>query len=153
LLRSAVIFDLDGVLFDSKVLRNYLPKDETSREEWDLFATHYHKVSINSWCIELIKSLILNDIKILFVTSREDVLEARLQTVNKLVEAIGTENVLNSSLFMRSFNDYRPSDEVKKDIFIKYIKDNYNILFAIDDEIQNSLMWKELEITSLHNII
>jgi hypothetical protein len=50
---------------------------------------------------------------------------------------------------MRKKGDFRKDSVVKKEIYEKYIKDNFNILFCLDDRNQVVNMWREIGIKCL----
>lgn len=50
---------------------------------------------------------------------------------------------------MRKNNDFRPDEEIKKEIYFDKIINNYNILFILDDRAKVVKMWRELKLTCL----
>lgn len=50
---------------------------------------------------------------------------------------------------MRAAGDFRKDDVVKHEMFNRYIKDQYNILFVIDDRDQVVNLWRSLGLTCL----
>ena len=50
---------------------------------------------------------------------------------------------------MRKDNDFRPDEEIKKEIYFNKIINNYNILFILDDRTKVVKMWRELKLTCL----
>jgi hypothetical protein len=151
MLKKAIIVDLDGCLFEK--LNIPLPATN-SREEWDEFQENYHNIA---QIIPFIKNLILrfSGYKILFVTSREARKDVIKNTFNSIIRCFtNLEEKLQLSpnsfdLLMRNNDDYRPSHEVKKDIYTMFIKDRYDVEFAIDDEDENIKMWRSLGIPCL----
>jgi hypothetical protein len=57
----------------------------------------------------------------------------------------------NYMLLMRPVHDLRDSDIVKKDLYNDYVKDNYMVEYAIDDNQANIDMWKSLGIPTLQH--
>ena len=145
---SAIIVDLDDCLFDSRHLNKYLPKKQNDREAWDKFQEKYSDCKINRHILILIDALRLNGITLLFVTGRE--------ATEKLKEL--TEERIRSlypdggyyKIFFRAANDYRKASEVKQEIYRKYIKGQYDVLFAIDDDIENINMFAKEGLNVMH---
>jgi len=50
---------------------------------------------------------------------------------------------------MRKDNDFRPDEEIKKEIYNNFIKDDYNIFFVLDDRTKVVNMWRSLGLTCL----
>ena len=150
-MEKAMIIDLDDTLLNSKPIQHLLPRNGT-REEWDNFSKHYPRCKINENIAEMVKTLALSDIKPIFITSREDCLRSREDSIVSIILALGFGVMTKSLLLMREYCDYRSSDEVKLDLYNKYVKDKYNVLFALDDEQTNARMWKSVGIESLLRI-
>jgi predicted secreted acid phosphatase len=142
----AIIIDLDDTLFDSRAMKKYYPKNN-SREEWDEFHRHYNECFVNYPMATLFVGL-KNCYKFIFITGREDkgnVKEVTLRMINSVFADIDYE------IYFREENDYRESDETKRDIFNCFIKDKYKVIFAFDDEIKNIELWQSLGIETLHH--
>lgn len=145
--KPAIIVDIDDCLLDSRMMSKYLPKDRNSREGWDEFAKHYDECEINPFVKNMIEKYKHTHV-VLFVTSREATDETILTTKAFI------ENIFNSleyQLFMRDYEDYRPSEQVKKSIYQMCIKHRYEIEFAIDDKKENVEMWQNQGINCLQN--
>jgi hypothetical protein len=84
--------------------------------------------SVNEHVVTIIKNLIHNNIKVIFVSGRKD--SCREDTIKWLFENVTTSEF---DLYMRKSDDNRPDHIIKLEIFNKYIRDNYNVLAAIDD--------------------
>lgn len=52
-------------------------------------------------------------------------------------------NILYDKLLMRKDNDDRKDAIVKKEIYDNIIKDNYNVLFVLDDRDSVVKMWRD----------
>lgn len=79
--------------------------------------------------IETIKSL-HNNYKIIFMSGREDKFrDITVQWLNKHVN-------IDYELFMRPTNDVRPDQIIKKELYEKYIKDNYYVVAWFDDRVR-----------------
>lgn len=156
-----IILDLDGCLFNSNCLAKYIPEDKSSREGWDNFHRHYGEISINEEMVKFIATLIttrgLKSID--FVTSREDCNGLRKQTEEQILDAL--TNVLglipnfekyniDIRLYMREYEDYRNSSEVKKNILYASIVPFKHIDLAIDDDKENIEMYRMHNIKTLY---
>ena len=151
-LQLAVIFDIDNCLVDSTVLNQYLPNDVYSREAWRLVEVHYPEVIPNQWAVDLVNMYRNSGYTIIFVTGREEADNCRDVTINTISKALNGD-LNNIYLFMRGFQDYRLSAEVKKDIYLKEIKGAFDIRLAVDDEPLNCIMFNSLNIPTLQVII
>ena len=50
---------------------------------------------------------------------------------------------------LEPYTDFRPDEEIKKEIYFNKIINNYNILFVLDDRAKVVKMWRELKLTCL----
>jgi len=149
----AIILDLDNVLWDSTMLDQYLPKNKKpTREEWREFETHYPEVIPNQWAVDLVNVHRNAGHLILFVTSREDADNCKGTTINSLNKALN-DDLNGVYLFMRDYGNREDSDVVKEQIYLKEIKDNYNVKFAIDDDPKNCEMFNRHGIPTLQKIL
>lgn len=146
LMRSAVIIDLDDCLFDSRHLGKYLPSRADDREGWDLFQSKYQDCEVNTHIRVLVDGLWNDNVFLLFVTGREGCPKLRELTE----EHISNLYPNGYEIFYRPENDYRRAKDVKREIYYKHIKGKYNILFAIDDDIENIKMFYKEGINTLH---
>lgn len=80
---------------------------------------------------------------IILVSGRME--KSRKQTEDWLAE----NHVRYSALHMRKDNDLRKDTIVKREIYDAHIKDQYNILFVLDDRNQIVKMWRELGLVCL----
>jgi predicted kinase len=136
-LPSCVIFDIDGTLacvgdrspYDAKSCALDLPnKSIIALNEF-----------INVAIIEGFKS----DTKVFLLSGRKE--EAREET-EKWMKVHGVQF---DKLFMRDTEDNRKDSIIKKELFEKHIKDQYNVLFIVDDRDQVVEMWRSIGITVL----
>lgn len=149
---KAIICDLDNCLWDATMLDKYLPTDTSSREQWRLFELHYNEVITNQWCVNLVNAYRNMGYCILLVTSREDVDNCKGATLNSIYKALSGD-LNNVSLFMRRQSDYRPSWEVKEEIYLNEIKDKFDVELAIDDDAKNCATFRKLGIPTMRVII
>lgn len=149
--QKAIIVDIDGTLTrDPLIIKN------KSREGRDIFyekIDNYLRVKrelINP-IVDLIK-LIFNysNIKIIFLTAREDRYDIKENTIkfleNKILYDLG---YCCFDLYMREENDLRLNYEVKEQILKEQILPFYDVLFALDDEDNNVEMFRRNGIVTL----
>ena len=121
---SAIICDIDGVLIENPL--------------WDgNLETFYANILDgigNEWCIKLLESLVLNGVKIVFLTARSERYRGHTKTQLDLWFGYPYE------LYMRGAEDEREDYLIKQD-FVDYLKNKYDILFCIDDNPKNCEMF------------
>lgn len=131
-------------------------KDGTKfRPDWKSFNEAMKDDRANDWCVELIEKMSFSccsrEICVIFVTGREDKYrEVTLRQINKWVciYELPSEEVL-IEVFMRPSGDYRSDVDIKREIYDNYIKDKYDVLFAIDDRKKIVDLWRSLGIVCL----
>lgn len=115
----------------------------------------YNKIETDI-CDERLKRIIGlirkgGDVKIVFLSGREGTLECLTNTLNWLnanfkdmpVSYMNLDAKDCYSLIMRKEKDFRPDDEVKKELYETYLKDDYNVLCVFDDRDKVVKMWRE----------
>lgn len=122
---DAIICDLDGVL--------------VCNPDWDGdLETFYNNIFTGfavEWCVKLLECLAYQKIKIIFLTARDEKCKAH------------TRHQLESwfdfpfELYMRKSGDVRDDYIVKED-YVKELSELYNILFCMDDNLENCNMFK-----------
>lgn len=128
---NGIIVDIDGTLSHSEGLRTPF---------------EYHKV-INDNIDEIIRHIVVVfrglGNHIIIVSGREDhCYEMTSQWLNK-------HGVPYDYMYMRKTGDFRKDSVIKKEIYEKYIKDNFNILFCLDDRNQVVEAWRSIGIKCL----
>lgn len=148
-MNKAIVFDIDNVLLDSKfIIQEIFDSKLKGSEKWDYFYAHCNdeKISANPSFLFLINELIdRTNITIFLSTARRE--ECRKETEQKLLD-VGFDFFY---MYMRNPNDFRPAPEVKLD-HLQEIQKSYDILFFIDDDLNNCEMAKKLGITALRKI-
>ena len=139
---KAVIFDIDGVLAEKSFERDY-------RE--------YNKVDLDKPMKEMFRLLEYfseSSCKILLVTGRKEYCRNITQQwvvkhFNKCASfcKIDNDDFDNRfKMFMRTGDvntgDHRKAHILKKEIYEKYIKQNYDVIMAIDDDTDVCQMWR-----------
>lgn len=150
-MKKCIICDIDGVYVDSSKWIPFIPVSREDREGWDYFAQLSGLCTPN---LEIIKLLKLAGIfyPIIFITSREDNRALREATKAQLDVFSGSWIHIGSKhkLFMRPYRDYRDAWYVKKEIMEKEVLPYYKPIIAIDDDLDNILMYQALDIPTWH---
>jgi len=137
--------DLDGTLVDSSGRRHIIDKAVIKTKDWEA----WHKQTHTDKVIEPIKQLCYAikkfGIKVIFLTARSD--KCRKHTEAWIAKNI--PRLAKCKLLMRTEGDFRPSAQVKLDIFTKYIGPIYEVLFTIDDDAENIKMFNKLGVHTL----
>ena len=81
--------------------------------------------------------------EILIVSGRDEV--CRFKTYHWLIN----NNVSPGYLFMRPEGNTEEDSVIKKRIFDEHIRDNYQVLFVLDDRKKVVNMWRSLGLTTL----
>lgn len=125
---DTIIFDIDGTL-------SYSP----NRNPFDQELVYKDKI-ISPTSI-LLKTFIEKNFNIVFLSGREDRGEVRLKTEAWLLDELDVP-VYKLNLYMRKEGDYRKDWIIKKEIYDKIIKPNYNVIGVFDDRKQVLDMWQ-----------
>lgn len=124
-LPNALIVDMDGTLalFDRKAVSAYsrdFTKDDLNRAVYTLL----HRYA--------------NDTTIFILSGRQE------KDREATTQWLKTNNVPYDYLYMRQTDDKRSDYIVKQELYNKYIKDQCNIIAAIDDRLSVCRLWHEL---------
>ena len=124
--------DIDGVLCDSsKGVKEHIIKNK----DYEGFRKDYAKYPSSESFVYL-NNMMLKMFDIVIITGRKEKgREATKQWLN-------SENVYYTKLIMRADDDNRPAEFVKKD-FLQDVKEDYDILFAVDDKPEINKMYKD----------
>lgn len=125
---NCVIVDLDGTL---ALHRCRLPYD------WDLLGTDKIDPRLQTLLLELYNK----NIEIIFITGRPE--EAREGTVTWLKDTF-YKTSKDFKLYMRKSKDFRSSDIIKKELWEKHVKPNYNTLCVFEDSNKCVKMYRSL---------
>ena len=133
-LPTCVIFDLDGTL---AMIGDRSPYDGKSCAV----------DSLNESVATLLKMTQYYDlnpeIKTIIFSGRNG------DSVNETMEWLVDHKLDFDELHMREPGDQRKDSIVKAEMFDKYVKDKYNVLFIVDDRDQVVEMWRDMGITCL----
>lgn len=132
ILEYCIIVDLDGTLAHTNGKRGYY--------DWKKVGEDYEDDNI--------LDLILNyhKYKIIFLTGRSKECENETRDWLRKKCNLFVEDYI---LLMREPKDFRPSTVVKKELYENFVKDKYNVIFAIDDKEDICNMWRSLGIKAL----
>lgn len=122
---SAFICDLDGTICDMKGLR--------SPFEWDKVSLDRPKKGI----IDMVRGLIDRGYEPIFVSGRDSICSEA--TDAWIRDHVGVDQFY---LFMRPEGSFEKDTKVKKDIFNKYIRHNFNVEVVLDDRPTVSRMFR-----------
>jgi hypothetical protein len=143
---NAAIIDIDNVLANS-FRKEFI--EQFNSGDFSVFEALIPTYSANAWCVKLVNS-ISKDMEILFVTARDSTF--RDATIAWLDDKLDTSKIYSKNLYMRPAGDTGTDSEVKRELY-ELFKDDYNILFAIDDNLDNCRLWQSLGIPALTNTI
>lgn len=86
----------------------------------------------------------------IIVTGRENIQFDDGNTVLNLTALwLNKNSIIYDDIYIREEKDHRPDYIVKKEMFEKYIKNKYNILYVLDDRKQVIDMWRKEGLTVL----
>lgn len=146
-MKKCIICDIDGVFVDSSKWTPFIPASRDDREGWNRFAQQVSLCTPNIQFIRILKLMSLL-FPIVFVTSRENSIALRAATEAQL--KVFSENWIvigeKHKLLMRPYGDFRDAWQVKRDLLSAEVLPYYKPLLAIDDEIDNIIMYKGLGI-------
>lgn len=126
---KAIICDLDGTL----CLHNGRGPFEYDKCDTDL---------VNVPVSELLHGL-YGRYGVIYLSGREDTAK------KKSHEWLDRHNCPPGPLFMRKAGDFRKDYIVKYELFNEHIRNNYNVLFALDDRDQVVKLWRDMGLTCL----
>lgn len=129
----AIIVDIDGTLAHIKKING---KDGRSPYDW-------HKVGEDELDVTIAEIVESYGDAVLLVSGRDAV--CRKQTEDWLAE----NDIIYEELFMRPEGDNRKDVQIKLEIYINYIKDNYQIDFVLDDRNQVVELWRRIGLKTL----
>lgn len=132
-LPKAIIVDIDGTV---ALMGNRSPYD----------LNRVHEDAPNTAVIDLVNRMEKTGTRIIFLSGREDT--ARAKTA-QWIDTHVMPFVFASGLFMRAADDKRKDAIVKRELFDEHVRNQYNVLFVLDDRNQVVEMWRELGLTCL----
>ena len=144
---KAVVLDIDGVILNSTVIFEEISNLKLKGDKmWNYFHEHCNssRVTLIQSTSSFIKELDPS-VEVILSTARNE--KCRESTEEKLKR----ENFTYKALYMRDSKDFRPSPEVKKE-HIQEIRQKFDIIAFIDDDLSNCLMAEEEGILALRKV-
>jgi hypothetical protein len=139
--RTAVIVDLDGTVSDSEHVHLHL--EEVARNEWAWFERLIRKAPVFPFA-EIIIPALARHYTLIFITARES--NRRAITETWIEEKLGLEDYI---LFMRTAGSVQPTADFKRMVYDTYIKRDFKVVLALDDNPEVIQLWKSLKIPTL----
>lgn len=136
-LPSVIICDLDGTIADF----------HSTRPAFGFEPTLIELDKPIKAVVDVVNCLGMEGCEIIFMSGREDKYLTKTFEWLKLHTSLSQNQI---HLFMRNTGDFRKDNIVKKEIFDRVIKDNYNVMFAIDDRNSIVSLWQSLGIFVLN---
>jgi len=145
--QPAIIIDLDGTLCNIEHRLKFLDRKTYGKDYYKMFWDELPKDSVNLWCKSIIEAYTSKDPKIvvIFLTGRH--IDVQEKTTTWLRDNL-TLNFFHT-LFMRPDHSWDVI-EYKRKVFVEQIKQNYDVIFAIDDDIDVIKMWSSLGVSYLY---
>lgn len=119
-LPAAVVVDIDGTIADM---------EECGRSPFE-----WHRVGQDTPhkdVIDMIMRVQASGVQLIFLSGRDEA--CRQETYDWLVRYTSTNSYLPPKLYMRGEKDMRPDQEIKPELFWKYVGENWNVLGVFDD--------------------
>lgn len=129
---KAFLVDIDGTLAHMR--------DHRGPFEW-------HNVGLDE-VDEIISAIamyvaVASGYQMIVMSGRDEI--CRNQTSDWLIE----NDIFYDDLFMRPEGDMRPDNLIKAELFDKYVRDNFDVQFVLDDRDQVVEMWRRMGLTCL----
>lgn len=145
--QRCIVLDIDGVCLDTEfIFRDIYKSGLKGDDKWAYFHANCNsdKVNVMPKILPFIRSFGDNVVTVMSTARNEKV---RFQTAKKLWQyKIGFEE-----MYMRELNDYRPAEAVKKE-HLQKIKENYDVVCFVDDDLSNCETARELGILALRRV-
>lgn len=128
---KAVVVDIDGTIAD-------MAPCERGPFDW-------HRVGEDSPhedVIDMIMRVQSTGVQLIFLSGRDEA--CRQETYDWLVRYTSTNSYLPPKLYMRAENDMRPDQEIKPELFWKYVGEEWNVLGVFDDRQKVVDMWRKM---------
>ncbi|GAB4011630.1 MAG: NIF family HAD-type phosphatase [Bdellovibrio sp.] len=139
-MKEAIIVDIDGTLADVEHRVHHVRGD---KKDWKSFNRSMGNDTLNLWCKKLIDAMKNKNYEVLLVTGRGE--DYRDHTENWLKQ----NQVQYDHLWMRAAKDHRGDDIIKREIYFEKIKNQYDVLFVVDDRKSVVAMWRKLGLVCL----
>lgn len=131
--KPAIIVDLDGTLADIRVRLKHL---EGEQKNWKEFNATIETDELHDWCKEIVNRM-ARDHMIIIVSGRVDSLKRQTE------EWLSKHDVRWDYLYMRKVHDMRPDQVIKLEIYQNFIKEEFKVIFVLDDRSKVVNMWRD----------
>jgi len=139
--RPAVIIDLDGTVCDSEHM--HLHAEEVARNEWGWFEQLIRYAPVFPFA-EIIIPALAKHYTLIFITARES---NRRDATEAWIELnLGIDDYI---LYMRPAGSQMLTVEFKYSVYMQFIKNDYKVVLALDDNPAIVRLWKGLKIPTL----
>lgn len=129
---KAIICDLDGTL---ALIGQRNPYDASHCDTLD---------RLNEPVAQVVKKFARDGYHLIFMSGRSNRDEAATRRFLKLHGFGGDDARLAFDLYMRDARDHRPDTVVKRELFDRYVRGNWNIAFCIDDRDSIVDLWRSM---------
>lgn len=133
---KAIICDLDGTLSNATHRLHHI---ERRPKDWNSFFKAQINDPINQWCLDLIQEQAAQGVEVLFVTARPE--NQSRSTLDWLHKNTSFKVELGRNLFMRPDGDRREDVIIKSEIYEDLIKEQFEVIMAVDDKKSIIQMW------------
>lgn len=144
---KAIICDLDGTLANEEHRRPAVTGTGWGAKEYDEYFSKIEQDTVFKHIHDILESFNSfhpDKYHIIFLTGRPE--RFRQNTMNWLEK---NTSIKPFDLFMRKDRDYRCDVDYKKEIYNKFIKDKYNVLFVLEDRTRVVALWRNLGLPCL----
>lgn len=132
---NIIVCDIDGTIADGEHRVHHL---KSQPKDWKKYFSLLHLDSPRTEVIDEVFNLSLESgAKVILVSARPETYR------KETIEWLNKYNVTYNALLMRSSNDSREDQIIKREIYNKYLK-HYNIIKVFDDRPRVIRMWKEI---------
>jgi phosphoglycolate phosphatase-like HAD superfamily hydrolase len=131
---QAVIIDLDGTLSDTSERIHHLRGE---RKDWKAFFEGIPDDRVNRAVAALYHMALQSGYTVLLVSGRPE--DYRVQSEEWLARN-GFDGYF--ALFLRGFADMRPDTEVKANLYERYVRPHFEVVFTVDDRPGVVEMWR-----------
>lgn len=147
--RAAVIFDIDGTLADITHRRHFVTDlPEGRKKDWKSFFAGIPNDAPNKPIKTLYDMVCAAENHLIFGKGAPEIVpilvSGRASEHRRVTEIWLETHGINDyfMLLMRGFNDKRDDTIVKQELYHKYIKPHFDVLFVIDDRPRVLRMWR-----------
>lgn len=142
-MKKAVLVDIDGTLANNDHRKHFV--EGAAKKDWDSFFKAMDKDTHHQWCMDLLWCLSEElDVEIIYITGRAE--KYREMTTDFISHG---DLPPFANLYMRQDSDRRQATEVKLEIYEKYVKGNYHVMFCLEDCASVTAMWRAQGLTVL----